>query len=39
MCGHAPKVVGDEYEKPEAIDLIEAIKSFPRYDVTLAQTA
>jgi hypothetical protein len=33
MCGHAPKVVGDEYETPETADLIEAMKKFPRYEV------
>jgi hypothetical protein len=30
MCGHAPKVVGGEYETPETTDLIEAMKNFPR---------
>jgi hypothetical protein len=39
MCGHAPKVVGDEYETPETTDLIEAMKSFPRYDLTLPKEA
>jgi hypothetical protein len=39
MCGPAPKAVEDEYETPEAFDLIEAMKSFPQYDVTLAQSA
>jgi integrase len=33
MCGHAPRVVGDEYETPEAIDLIKAMKKFPRYEI------
>jgi hypothetical protein len=33
MCGHAPKVVGDEYETQEIIDLFEAMKKFPRYDI------
>ena len=32
MCGHAPKVVGDEYEMPDIEDLIEAMKAFPRYE-------
>jgi hypothetical protein len=39
MCGPAPKVVGDEYETPETIDLIEATKKFPRYDLTLPKDA
>jgi integrase len=30
MCGHAPKVVGDEYETPDTAELIEAMKRFPR---------
>jgi integrase len=33
MCGHAPKVVGDEYETPEITDLIESMKKFPRYEI------
>jgi integrase len=39
MCGHAPKVVGDEYETPDITDLIEAMKKFPRYDLTLSKDA
>jgi len=35
MCGHAPKVVGDEYETPDLADLIEGMKKFPRYDLAL----
>lgn len=39
MCGHAPKVVGDEYETSDIADLIEGMKRFPRYDLTVAKDA
>jgi hypothetical protein len=28
MCSHAPEVVGDEYETPDIVDLIEVMKKF-----------
>ena len=34
FCGHAPETVGDEYDTAELVDLIGAIKGFPRYDDT-----
>jgi integrase len=39
MCGHAPKVVGDEYETPDTTDLIEAMKKFPRYEIAPTKSA
>jgi integrase len=35
MCGHASRTVGDEYETPTVEDMAEAMKKFPRYDITL----
>lgn len=31
FCGHAPGTEGEGYETPELVDLIEAIREFPRY--------
>jgi integrase len=34
ICGHSPRTVADIYETPTLEDMAEAIKKFPRYDVT-----
>jgi integrase len=33
MCGHAPETVGDEYETPTLLDIADAMRKFPRYEV------
>ncbi len=34
MCGHASRTVADEYETPTVEDMAEAMKRFPRYELT-----
>jgi integrase len=33
MCGHAPETVGDEYETPTLLDMADAMRTFPKYEV------
>jgi hypothetical protein len=34
ICAHAPPSEGSKYGAPELIDKAEALKKFPRYDIT-----
>src|SRR5690242_2159406 len=33
ICGHSPRAVADQYETPTVVDMAEALKKFPRYDI------
>src|SRR5262249_9045433 len=39
IVGHAAKTVGEEYREPTLADKAEALKRFPRYEVTTEETA
>lgn len=34
ICGHSPQSVADQYETPTVADMAEALKKFPRYELT-----
>jgi hypothetical protein len=34
ICGHVTKVVGDHYETPSVEDMANALRQFPRYELS-----
>ena len=39
ICGHSPRTEADKYETPTVVDMANALKTFPRYDITSAKSS